>query len=164
MLLLQQTSPPGSVGSKRNPTYPCSAPRLASIHRLAASLDADTALSQDSPITFSDTDSPRHPGQHGSDAAAASLQGTCVLGDPASERRAALLLVLLARCGTDADAFAKHSLAHVLKEQLQQGGPRERYLAGARAMYGLGWQAMRRHVLCKEWRHSHTFHTPILTV
>ena len=39
------------------------------------------------------------------------------------------------RCALDADAFAKHSLAHVMKDQLEQGGPRERYLAG-----GSGWE------------------------
>ncbi|GAX77605.1 hypothetical protein CEUSTIGMA_g5049.t1 [Chlamydomonas eustigma] len=46
------------------------------------------------------------------------------------ERRLALLLALMSRCALDADAFAKHSLAHVIKDQLSSDDARERYLAG----------------------------------
>uniref|UniRef100_A0A7R9YWT5 Uncharacterized protein n=1 Tax=Chlamydomonas euryale TaxID=1486919 RepID=A0A7R9YWT5_9CHLO len=63
-------------------------------------------------------------------------------------------MALMAQCSLDADAFAKHSLAHVLKDQLGGGDVRERYLAG---MYLLQhwmlnqphkyWQSLRQLLL-----------------
>ena len=50
--------------------------------------------------------------------------------DARLERRLTLLLALMARCALDPDAFAKHSLAHIMKDQLATGDARERYLAG----------------------------------
>ena len=59
-------------------------------------------------------------------AAAAAL----LWNDAKLERCMALLLAIMARCALDPDAFAKHSLAHIMKEQLATGHARERYLAG----------------------------------
>ena len=50
--------------------------------------------------------------------------------DSCLERRLTLLLALMARCSLDSEAFARHSLAHLMKDQLDSGDPRERYLAG----------------------------------
>lgn len=50
--------------------------------------------------------------------------------DSSLDRRLTLLLALMARCALDSDAFARHSLAHLMKDQLDSGDPRERYLAG----------------------------------
>ena len=50
--------------------------------------------------------------------------------DSSLERRLVLLLALMARCALDSEAFARHSLAHLMKDQIDSGDPRERYLAG----------------------------------
>ena len=64
-------------------------------------------------------------------AASSDTSASVVLwNDSKLERRLALLLALMARCALDPDAFAKHSLAHVMKDQLTSGDARERYLAG----------------------------------
>ena len=66
--------------------------------------------------------------------------------DSVLERRLALLLALMARCALDPDAFAKHSLAHVMKDQLETGDARERYLAGERQGGGRGGRGTRGSV------------------
>lgn len=143
------------MSSHDNNSY--AAPRLASMARPGTSLESSSGdpspaggVAAAAPLRGGSGDlSPyqpdkQWPAQPGA-AAAAAPTGACVAGDAASERRAALLLVLLARCGTDADAFAKHSLAHVLTEQLQQGGARERYLAGERWVTVLLAEGVRGH-------------------